>query len=695
MAKPSRFMRVPRATIDFESRSPVDLRKFGSWRYSLDPRTEVLCLAFRLPHWEKGRTSLWHPEFPKLGIPEQIDMDDMAELIEWIERGYFIEAHNAWFERGLWKNKFAPLYGYPLIADDQWMCSAAKAASHALPRSLDGAIAALGLEEGKDLDGAKVMKKMAKPRKPRKAEREEAEAWDIPLDILYFESYDLLETLCDYCRQDVISEEGLSEALPDLSPQEQVIYLLDQVVNERGFTVDVDGVEAALFLISQETARLNSELAKVTKGAVTKATQREQLKAWLEANDLIIDNTQKGTIEDVLSDTDLKPKVRRALEILRTLGKASTAKYSAMQKYACPDAKVRGGLLYHGASTGRWTGVGVQPHNFPKGRIADIDATWQAIKTRDAETVRQKVLVKTKDGKVPVGDVMAALSEGLRGAITASPGMQLYVADYASIEARVLPWLSEDEETLEMFRTGADIYCEMAKSIYGYECNKNDHPGERALGKIAILGLGYQMGIDKFLVTCENAGIPIDYELAERTVNAFRSRFWRTKQLWQDMQDAAINATFAPRIPYTVGKVTWKRVGRFLYCTLPSGRRLAYPDPEVREKPVPWGGTRPALSYMGVDPYTRKWSRQSAYGGLLVENVDQAVSRDIMAAALLRCSESGVYTPLLTVHDELIAEAPLGQGDVKEFEHMVAALPAWAEGCPIAAEGWAGVRYRK
>jgi DNA polymerase bacteriophage-type len=283
------------------------------------------------------------------------------------------------------------------------------------------------------------------------------------------------------------------------------------------------------------------------------------------------------------------------------------------------------------------------------------------------------------------------LSEGLRGAICAAPGSKLFVADYAAIEARVLLWLAKDEEGLDIFRRGEDIYLTMASDIYDRTITKADFK-ERQLGKATILGCGFQMGASKFVDTAAAYGVEIDETFSTDVVEAYRTRFWRVKQLWQDQQDASIRAVRTQK-PVQCGRVMWERKGRFLYCQLPSGRRLAYPDPEIRKRMTPWGEQRPSLTYMGINSYTRQWQRQTAYGGMLVENMTQAVARDLMADAMLRIEQSGVYRPVLSVHDELIAEAE--RGSVRKFETLMAANPRWARGLPIVAEGWVGERYHK
>lgn len=675
------------ALIDFESRSACNLKLSGSWRYSLDPTTQVLCLAFRLPHWVPGRVELWHPAIA--GLPESGLDDSLSELLDWIQDGGLIEAHNASFERGIWTNIMVARYGWPAVNIEQWRCSAAKAASHALPRNLADCAKALKLDIAKDTSalqlfadaikgpGKRAMTKLSKPRKPRKAERAAGVT-----GLLWWESEELLAAMWDYCKQDVLAEEAVSAAIPDLNPAEQAMYTLDQIINERGFQLDTEAVETALSLIATETAVLNSELAVLTGGQVKKATQRAQMINWLSEEGLQISDTQKETIDDTLKTDDLSVPVRRGLELMRALGRSSTAKYGAMAAHMDSDGRVMGGLLYHGASTGRWSGSGVQPHNFPKGTVKDQDGLWEVLKTRDREFIAAQYK-----------GVMEALSNGLRGAIVAKAGHRLYVADYAGIEARVVQWLADDQDALDFFRTGGDPYKDMASSIYKVpipEVSKD----QRQLGKAAILGAGFGMGWAKFVSNCADVwGLVIEDELAQTTIAAYREKFWLLVDMWRDQENAALRAV-SSRQPVDCGYVTWHRTKEFLYCQLPSGRNLAYPFPQIRMRMTPWGEEKPALTFMGINTYTKKWERQGTYGGSLVENITQAVARDIMADAMMRCGGRG-YPVVLTVHDEIIAEVPLLAGSVQEFEQILTTVPDWAEGCPIGAEGWVGTRYRK
>jgi DNA polymerase len=201
------------------------------------------------------------------------------------------------------------------------------------------------------------------------------------------------------------------------------------------------------------------------------------------------------------------------------------------------------------------------------------------------------------------------------------------------------------------------------------------------------------MGWSKFQVTAAKAGSVLTDAFAQEVVKTYREKFHRVKSLWYDQEAAACRAVQQPGKQVWAGKIRWKCEGRFLYCVLPSGRRLAYPDPEIRPKMTPWGEEKPSLTYKGINQLSHKWERQTSYGGMLVENIVQAVSRDLMACAMLRIERTGIYEVVLTVHDEIIAESDCGA--ITEFERLMAECPDWADGCPVAVDGWTGPRYKK
>lgn len=696
-------------TIDFETRSTCDLKKAGGYKYSLDSTTQALCMAFKWP--DDDESYLWHPAFPHLGIEEcELSGEDpeivkaaLDALFADIEAGAEVEAHNSFFERCIWTNIMHKRFGWPLVNPKQWRCSASRAAMCAIPRDLDGATRALGLavDKQKSADGKKLMLKMCKPRKPTKLQKQELVMQYGPFEedwpILWHEDREMLQGLFDYCKQDVIAEEALSNTLPPLPPEELELWLIDQEINWRGVYFDAQMVNQALEIIAEQTQILNDELYRVSEGNLKAGTQRQALLKYVNANSTLdLPDTKGKTIKRALKNEEamatVPDNIKRVLELCVDINRSSTAKYKGMRDKLVPDQRVRDMLMYHGAGTGRWTGKGIQPHNFPRGSLKPKAsfAAAEIIRTGDRELL--EIMWE------PKLSVMEVLSSALRGAIMAEPGKELIVADYSSIEARVLIWLVNDTKGLDVFFSGKDIYIDMACSIYHKQYHEIDKEGEeRRMGKQAILGLGYQMGWSKFQFTLfDSYDTVISDELAQTVVDAYRIRYAKVKAFWSHIEKCAIRAVKNKGKVVRCGeKLLFKFSNGFLRCKLPSGRVLYYRDPKVKKKTLPWGGTTDALTYMSVDGMTKKWVRTDTYGGKLTENVVQAIARDFMGFAIRGIHKHGKYDVIASVHDELLAEAPEGQGDYKEFEELMATLPAWGKGCPVAAEGWQGIRYRK
>ncbi len=293
------------------------------------------------------------------------------------------------------------------------------------------------------------------------------------------------------------------------------------------------------------------------------------------------------------------------------------------------------------------------------------------------------------------GDPMAVFSSLLRSVIVAPKGKVLDCADYNAIELRVAFWVARHETGLKAFYEGRDLYKELASKIYSIPIEKvND--SQRFLAKTAQLGCLYGMGKPKFLATCKQQGQDISEEVASVAVDTFRRVNSPIVKLWEMLGRAAIAAVENPGKKYTINRTAWSVSGGFLWCELPSGRKLAYPSPSVRYESGKWHGKQPVLYFWGVDSLTKKWAEQRAWGGVLTENVVQAIARDLMAEAMLRIEGTGHWQIVLSVHDELIAERQImGDVGIEDFCRLMSELPEWAEGCPVKAEGWSGVRYRK
>jgi DNA polymerase len=651
--------------IDLETRSVVDLRKAGVYVYAEHEHTDVWCAAYAI---EDDSIELWVPGQP---LPRAVEAA--------VEENWDVVAHNANFERVLWAGVLMPRYGWPLPKLSQWRCTMSMALAMALPGSLENCAAALALGVGKDMDGHNAMMRMAKPRRPRKGED--------PTQLYWFGDDERKEKLYAYCMNDVEVERAIAKKLLPLRSWEQKLWHLDQTINDRGVHVDLSLCQGAQRIVETATEWLNDELDKITGGEVSRVSNVGSMSAWLRENGCEMESLDKAHVEDALIRTDIAPDVRRVLEIRREGALGANAKIDALVAGRNADGRARGLLQYHQAGTGRWAGRRFQPQNLPRGSGADPDGLVEYLRTGDAERV-----------DFLCGKPLRAVSDCLRSLICAAPGNKLMVADFSNIEGRIIAWLSGEEWKLQAFRdfdagTGSDLY----KLAYAraFRIKPDDvSKDQRQIGKVMELALGYQGGVGAFQKMAAVYGVEVDDTRADVLKNLWREAHPNVVQHWWDMQGAAMDAIRVPGNKRTVGRITFVMNGSFLFMRLPSGRAISYPFADIREKAVPWGGTRPQVSYMGTDTYTRKWCRQFAHGGLLFNNAVQGIARDIEAEAIVR-SEAAGYHNVLNVHDEVVAEVPVDFGSVSEYEKLMTTRPAWASYLPVAAAAWSGGRYRK
>jgi DNA polymerase len=475
-------------------------------------------------------------------------------------------------------------------------------------------------------------------------------------------------------------ERAIAERLRSLSPSELAVFRLDQQINDRGITLDTSLVHACLAVVDKATDQANQRMHELTDGRVSKVSNTGRLRELLGAETL-----SKAAVKELL-DTELSDKDREILTIRQEAGKSSTAKLKAMLEACCDDGRIRGLLLYHGASTGRWAGRLVQPQNFPRG-LDNLSI--------------ENAIVDIYNGDVDLIDMiygppLEVVSTLLRPCLVAAENKTLISADYSAIEARVLAWMAHEVTLTETFRTGGDVYKVMASKIYDVEPSKISKP-QRQMGKMAILGCGYGMGANKFVNACKTmAGIEIDQATAQDVVNKYRETNANIVKFWRAVEKGAHDAVATPGKVISVrdNMVRFVVKNDFLWMVLPSGRPLAYATPRLFDEPTSWGTIKPVLYFMGSNSMTKKWERQTTYGGKLVENLVQAVARDLLAEAMLRLEARG-YPVVLSVHDEVVTEVDKGFGSVAELESIMCELPAWAAGCPVDAEGWIGDRYRK
>lgn len=674
--------------LDFETRSKIDVTDVGPWRYSMDPSTTVLCLCYRF-HSEDGK--FYKATITKDDFENYFDNNVMSFETEkfTLERIHVLqqlalrpdvrfEAHNSMFEYCMWNNVLAKRFHFPALEDfDRWECTASKAAVHALPRSLGKCAIALNLPVNKDETGKRVMLQLSKPKKPSKKDPS-----------IWCNDEEKFKTLYDYCEQDVVVEEAIDNALPPLIPFEREVWKLDQTINARGIRIDTKALDIAIDFANRFKAKLNNELLDLTGGAVSKASEIAKLTRYVRdfISEKDLPKIQSLNANDIKAYLPLckDSKIRRILEIRQQAGKSSTSKLERMKTCICEDDKVRDILVYHGASTGRWSGAGIQVQNFPRGS-----------KEYDIDNVIDTLLLNNYEAfELIYPNVVDAISSALRGFLISDVGEDFVTADFSAIEARVLFWLAGCNVGLQAFRNGEDIYCLMASEIYKRKITKKDKD-ERQLGKTCVLGCGYQMGAKHFkdyvkMIT----GLEITDAMAKLTVDAYRTTYPEVVGMWYGQERAAIQAVRNPGRIIQEGKIKWKVQGKFLYCKLPSGRCIAYCEPIVQPNETKWGEIKDQLTFMAVNSLNKNWERQHTYGGMITENIVQATARDLMAYGMINLEKKG-YKCKMTVHDEVVSSIPEDKGSVEEFEKILATTPEWAADCPVKAEGWRGKRYRK
>lgn len=666
--------------LDYETFSEAPLKKVGGAEYSMHPSTEILCAAFAIGTIDTIGAAEIHTWSP---LSEFHQKDFSILLRAFRDPKIILVAQNAAFEQLITRYVFGPKHmpskrELTTIPHNRWICTATLAAALALPRKLEGACAALKLPVQKDMDGNRLILKWCKPRKPSK--KNPSTRHTDPVE---------LERIIQYCATDVRATVGLFLKCPPLSDLERKIWILDQEINFRGFLVDRTLVKTVLEMIDQEVEHLNAETFRLTGGRIATTNRRDAVLRWLEDREVFLPDLRAGTVKQAIDEGLATGDAKRILEIRQSISKTSTAKYIAFEQRSRCDSRLRDNLLYWGASTGRWAGMGVQPQNFPRGTVKDTNLACEILSTGDLDWVRTLY-----------GNPMEVFSSCLRGMIIPGEERVLDVADYAGIEVRVLFWLAKHEEGMRAFREGRDLYRELAAYIFNIDHVENVTDKQRFVGKTATLGCGYNMGWKKFIGSCANLGQEVSEETAKTAVNAYRMMHAPVARLWNKTAMAAIAATENPGMRYTINRMVWYVKDKFLWCQLPSGRRLAFYGPQVQQDLTPWGETRSTLFHYAVNPRTRKWELDKTYGGKLVENVVQAISRDLMAEAMLRIDgvKDRPWDIILSAHDELIAERILGMirsFNEKDFFYLMAQIPTWAEGCPVKVEGWSGPRYKK
>lgn len=659
--------------LDFETASACNLKKAGAWRYSEDPTTEILLLRYRV-----GSTKIaaWAPGDP---IEPLASLASNPEII-------FI-AHGAGFEKAIWRNIMVPVFGFPDLPDIRWHDTMATCAMRALPLDLEDAANVLRLPCEKDMEGSRLTRGLSKARK----------------DGSYDRTPETLARVGAYCDRDVEVETALFERLGWLPARERLVWLLDQRINQRGVRLDLDFVRGAQRLVDRASIPLEAEFSQITGGL--KIGQRDKIILWCRDNGVVLPNMQKETLARLLGEEDedaeydpgalivtLPPHVHRALSIRSLIGSASIKKLKTMDLCVCSDGRARGLLQYHAATPGRWGGRLIQPQNFPRGSLdrkaledagVTIDVIVRAIKEGDPEFLAMLT------GSPPIESLLSSL----RNALIPADDREYIVGDFSTVELRVNLGLAGQDDKIEMLRKGLDPYIDMAMKIYKRPLNKKDNPEERQTGKNSVLGLGFQMGWRKFQFKYAKEHPD---EFCQEIVRIFREEWApKIKYNWWDLEEAALRAVM-DGTPQEARGVTYQREDAWLTARLPSGRKLWYFNPRTVRKRMPWDDTDIRLAWTYNAMKQGKLLTIDAYGGLLTENVVQALARDLLVNAMFKCEKENLPV-VLTVHDELVTEPKAGHATAKMLEQIMTDIPDWAKAMklPIAAECWQGNRYRK
>lgn len=672
-------------SLDFETRARRDLKKVGMYKYTLCPDFDVMCLSFAVNDDPVLRSK--GPKFEGVDWDVILDLWALAKNPDVI----FI-AHNAAFEYWVWHNYLVPKYGFPPIHISRWRCTSAAAAARALPRGLGNLCIALKTSVQKDESGKTVMQRMCKPIPlSYTVVREEQGDW--------YETDEDFEILMSYCDDDVNAERACVKKTGLLPPEMQKEWILDQEINHRGVHVDLDLCHAIMKMkklvkddIEWDCTELvgfkPSQVAKIKVWMVEQGVPVPTKEVKEKGKKVIKETLESAALKRLLVDPEVPDLVKQVLRYRQEHATTSLAKIDAVLRMEV-DGIVRDQFLYHGATTGRWSGKGIQLHNLPRGSIqedygeADMSMLVSLIKAGDFEDLTSMY---------PYIRPMECLKSAIRGVITARPGKILRVMDYSQIESRVLAWLAGDEKKLDIFRSGKDVYKYNAMAVYGksYEdVTKKERDGG---GKVSELACGFQGGAGAILNMSVSLGLHFTEEQAEDIKMNWRNGNKIIQGYWYKIQDAAIEAMQTTKI-VTVGKIQFKRVDKWMAVKLPSGRKLWYYDPRLVRKKV-HGTMRTQFTYMGTDSNTGKWMRLSTYGGKWVENITQATARDMLMAGMQNGRDLG-YEQIGHVHDEGIFECDPSFGDLDDVQDFMADLPSWADGCPVDAAGFESTRYRK
>lgn len=627
-------MKIKTLSIDIETFSDTDLNKCGVYKYAESDAFEILLFGYAANGGSVSVIDLTAGE----EIPQEIlaALSD-PDVIKW--------AFNASFERvclsnWLLKNRPEHFTGYSVPGDpagafldpSSWRCSMIWSAYLGLPLSLTGAGAVLGLEEQKLAEGKDLLKYFCVPCKPTKANggrtrnlpHHDTENWNL------FKNYN---------KRDVEVEMSIQKRLAKYPVPESIWeeYRLDQEINDRGIALDMDVVENAIRFDERSKSELMETMKSITN--LENPNSVVQMKQWLADNGMETESLGKKDVARLIPDAP--DKLKKALQLRLQLAKSSVKKYQAMQNAVCKDGRAHGMFQFYGASrSGRWAGRLIQLQNLPQNHMTDLAEARELIRTGDYETM-----------ELLYEDIPDTLSQLIRTAFIPRNGYKFIVCDYSAIEARVLSYLAKEAWRSRVFAEGKDIYCASASQMFHVPVEKhgvNNHLRQK--GKIAELALGYGGSVGA-LTSMGALEMGLSENELRPLVDAWRTSNPNIVRFWWDV-DAAVKTAIRQRVRTCVNGICFECKSGMLFITLPSGRNLSYVKPKIGENR--FGGE--SVTYEGVGA-TKKWERLESYGPKFVENIVQAVSRDLLCFAMRNLSHCFIVGH---VHDELIIECSPG-----------------------------------
>lgn len=637
-------------SIDLETYSDVDLPKCGVYKYTENINFEILLFGYSVDGGEVCVVDLASGE----KIPDEI-LDALTDenVTKW--------AFNASFERTC----LSRFLGVKL-SPKSWKCTMIWSAYLGLPLSLKGVGAVLKLDAQKMDEGKDLIRYFCVPCKPTKAN-------GYRLRNYHCHAPDKWELFKRYNKRDVEVEMEIQQKLsrfpvPNFMWEE---YHLDQEINDRGIFVDMKMVKQAIAFDKRSKDELSDAMKKLTN--LENPNSVMQMKLWLAENGLEVDSLGKKEVAELLKTAP--SELAEVLALRQQLAKSSVKKYQAMENAACLDNRARGMFQFYGANrSGRWAGRLIQLQNLPQNHIPDLEQARNLVKSGNYNAL-----------EMLYEDVPDTLSQLIRTAFVPRKGMKFIVADFSAIEARVIAWLAGEQWRMDAFAKGEDIYCASASRIYGVPVVKHGINGHlRQKGKIAELACGYGGSVGAMkAMGGSDLGLS-DTEL-KQIVEDWRNASPKIVQLWWDV-DKAVTTCITSRLDTKTHGLKFSYKSGFLFIELPSGRCLAYVKPRIGENQ--FGGK--AVTYEGVGS-TKKWERIESYGPKFVENIVQAIARDLLMNAMKNLRD---YDIVAHVHDELIIECPLDTS-LSEICKTMAKTPSWASSLVLRADGYECEFYKK